>query len=59
MVLLILILLKILLNLQSIGWNVRSYDTSIKDVEKIKQRVVSQLKPGAIIFITRPSGFYA
>ena len=39
------------LNLQSIGWNVRSYDTSIKDVEKIKQRVVSQLKPGAIILL--------
>lgn len=39
------------LSLQSIGWNVRSYDTSIKDVEKIKQRVVSQLKPGAIILL--------
>lgn len=39
------------LNLESIGWNVRSYDTSIKDVEKIKQRVISQLKPGAIILL--------
>ena len=39
------------LGLQSIGWNVRSYDTSIKDVEKIKQRVLSQLKPGAIILL--------
>jgi len=39
------------LNLKSIGWNVRSYDTSIKDVEKIKQRVLSQLKPGAIILL--------
>lgn len=39
------------LNLQSIGWNVRSYDTSIKDIEKIKQRVLSQLKPGAIILL--------
>lgn len=39
------------LNLQSIGWNVRSYDTSIKDVKKIKQRVLSQLKPGAIILL--------
>ena len=39
------------LGLQSIGWNVRSYDTSIKDVEKIKQRVISQLKPGAIILL--------
>ena len=39
------------LQLQSIGWNVRSYDTSIKDVKKIKQRVISQLKPGAIILL--------
>ncbi len=39
------------LNLQSIGWNVRSYDTSIKDIEKIKQRVLSQLKHGAIILL--------
>lgn len=39
------------LGLQSVGWNVRSYDTSIKDVEKIKQRVLSQLKPGAIILL--------
>ena len=39
------------LGLQSIGWNVRSYDTSIKDVEKIKQRVLSQIKPGAIILL--------
>lgn len=37
--------------LQSIGWNIRSYDTSIKDVAKIKARVLSQLKPGAIILL--------
>jgi peptidoglycan/xylan/chitin deacetylase (PgdA/CDA1 family) len=37
--------------LQSIGWNIRSYDTSIKDIEKIKQRVLSRLKPGAIILL--------
>lgn len=39
------------LNLQSIGWNVRSYDTSIKDIEKINQRIISKLKPGAIILL--------
>ena len=39
------------LGLKSIGWNVRSYDTSIKDAEKIKQRVLAQLKPGAIILL--------
>lgn len=37
--------------LQSIGWNIRSYDTSIKDIEKIKERVLSRLKPGAIILL--------
>lgn len=39
------------LGLQSIGWNIRSYDTSIKDIQKIKQRVLSRLKPGAIILL--------
>lgn len=39
------------LGLQSIGWNIRSYDTSIKDISKIKERVLSQLKPGAIILL--------
>lgn len=39
------------LGLQSIGWNVRSYDTSTKDIEKIKQRILSKLKPGAIILL--------
>lgn len=39
------------LHLQSMGWNIRSYDTSIKEVEKIKQRILSALKPGAIILL--------
>ncbi len=39
------------LHLQSVGWSIRSYDTSIKDVEKIKQRILSKLKPGAIILL--------
>jgi peptidoglycan/xylan/chitin deacetylase (PgdA/CDA1 family) len=39
------------LNLQSIGWNVRSYDTSTNDIEKITQRILSQLKPDAIILL--------
>lgn len=38
-------------NLRSVGWNIRSYDTSIKDIEKISQRVLSRLKPGAIILL--------
>lgn len=39
------------LRLQSIGWNLRSYDTSIKDIEKIKLRILTKLKPGAIILL--------
>ena len=39
------------LNLQSVGWNIRSYDTSKKDIEKITQRILAQLKPGAIILL--------
>lgn len=39
------------LNLQSVGWNIRSFDTSIKDIGKIKARILSQLKPGAIILL--------
>ncbi|MFO0322189.1 MAG: polysaccharide deacetylase family protein [Bacteroidota bacterium] len=39
------------LHLTSIGWNIRSYDTSIKNVEKINARILSKLKPGAIILL--------
>jgi peptidoglycan/xylan/chitin deacetylase (PgdA/CDA1 family) len=39
------------LNLQSIGWNIRSYDTSSNDINKIKNRILQQLKPGAIILL--------
>ncbi len=39
------------LGLTSIGWNIRSYDTSLKDIEKINNRILSQLKPGAIILL--------
>jgi peptidoglycan/xylan/chitin deacetylase (PgdA/CDA1 family) len=38
-------------NLVSVGWNIRSYDTSIKDIEKIRERILSRLKPGAIILL--------
>jgi len=39
------------LGLRSIGWNVRSYDTSIRDLDKLQQRILKQLKPGAIILL--------
>lgn len=35
----------------SIGWNIRSYDTSIKDINKIKTRILNRLKPGSIILL--------
>jgi peptidoglycan/xylan/chitin deacetylase (PgdA/CDA1 family) len=39
------------LKLQSVGWNIRSYDTSTNDIDKITQRILSQLKPGSIILL--------
>jgi peptidoglycan/xylan/chitin deacetylase (PgdA/CDA1 family) len=39
------------LNLVSVGWNVRSYDTSIKNIEKVEKRVLARLKPGAVILL--------
>jgi peptidoglycan/xylan/chitin deacetylase (PgdA/CDA1 family) len=39
------------LNLNSIGWNIRSYDTSTKDLAVIKKRILRRLKPGAIILL--------
>lgn len=39
------------LNLKSIGWNIRSYDTSTTDLSLIKKRILNQLKPGAIILL--------
>lgn len=39
------------LNLISVGWNIRSYDTSTKSIKKINERILSRLKPGAIILL--------
>jgi peptidoglycan-N-acetylglucosamine deacetylase len=39
------------LNLKTVGWSIRSYDTSTKDIVKIKNRILKQLKPGAIILL--------
>ena len=35
----------------SVGWNIRSFDTSIKDPENIFQRIKPQIQPGAIILL--------
>jgi peptidoglycan/xylan/chitin deacetylase (PgdA/CDA1 family) len=39
------------LNLNSVGWNVRSYDTSSLDINKILARVLQQTKNGSIILL--------
>lgn len=39
------------LHLHSIGWNLRSYDTITKDVEKLKQRLVSKTKASDIVLL--------
>lgn len=39
------------LNLRSVGWNVRSYDTSTSDVNKILARVLQQTQNGSIILL--------
>lgn len=39
------------LNLKSIGWNVRSYDTSSSDINKIMARVLQQTVNGSIILL--------
>ncbi len=39
------------LNLKSVGWNVRSFDTSSSDINKILERVLQQTKNGSIILL--------
>ncbi len=34
-----------------IGWNIRSFDTRIKDKQKLLSRITGQLKPGSIILL--------
>ena len=38
-------------NLKSIGWNIRTFDTSIKNPEAIFNRIHQKIKPGAIILM--------
>ncbi len=39
------------LNKKSIGWNIRSLDTILKDPEKIFKRIQKKIKPGSIILL--------
>ena len=35
----------------SIGWSIRSYDTVIGNEERLLSRIISRLKPGAILLL--------
>lgn len=37
--------------MQTIGWNIRSFDTSTKDPGKVINRVISKIKPGAVVLL--------
>lgn len=39
------------LNYTTIGWNIRSLDTAIKDKNQVLQRIKNRLKPGSIILL--------
>lgn len=39
------------LGLQSVGWDVRSYDTTTSDVKKITDRVLAKTKGGSIVLL--------
>jgi peptidoglycan/xylan/chitin deacetylase (PgdA/CDA1 family) len=39
------------LQLKTVGWSIRSYDTMTNQPEKIENRVLSRIKPGAIILL--------
>lgn len=39
------------LNLKTIGWSVRSFDTAIKSPEKVIDRVAGRIHPGAIVLL--------
>jgi peptidoglycan/xylan/chitin deacetylase (PgdA/CDA1 family) len=39
------------LNLQVIGWNIRSYDTITKEPARVVARIRRQLRPGSIILL--------
>lgn len=34
-----------------IGWNVRPFDTSAKDADEVSRRVISKIKPGAVVLL--------
>lgn len=39
------------LSLKTVGWNVRSYDTAIKDPQRVIERVAGRITPGSVILL--------
>ncbi|MDI1356454.1 MAG: polysaccharide deacetylase family protein [bacterium] len=39
------------LNYHTIGWNIRSFDTKLKDPRKVMERIKERLQPGSIILL--------
>ena len=37
------------LNFEVLGWNIRSFDTSIKNKDEVIERVIKRIKPGSIL----------
>jgi peptidoglycan/xylan/chitin deacetylase (PgdA/CDA1 family) len=35
----------------TMGWNIRSYDTTLKNEEKILKRIINKIKPGSVILM--------
>jgi peptidoglycan-N-acetylglucosamine deacetylase len=39
------------LDFKVIGWSVRSFDTTMKDPEKVSERIIEKLHPGAVVLM--------
>jgi len=39
------------LNLKTVGWNVRSFDTAIKDPQRVIKRVTGRIAPGSVVLL--------
>jgi len=38
-------------NYRIVGWNIRSLDTSIKDVDKVVNRITRKIRPGSVVLL--------
>jgi len=39
------------LNLKTVGWNVRSFDSAIKDPQRVIERVAGRITPGSVVLL--------